>query len=137
MYGRELENLNGILAWNKADTFEQFEAGVRMTTWNENVTYADADGRIAYWHPGLYPVRSASWDSRFPAPGTGEHDFRGTVPFERMPQSVDPRVGYLANWNNKPAAGWIDEYLDAASSRPAARPSASRSCSSCSPPSRA
>lgn len=118
MYGRELETVNGILAWNKADTFEQFEAGVRQTTWNENVVYADADGRIAYWHPGLFPERSPSWDSRFPAPGTGEHDHRGTVPFEQMPQAVDPDVGYLANWNGKPAAGWIDEYLEPASSRP-------------------
>jgi penicillin amidase len=121
MYRRELETVNGILAWNKADTFEEFEAGVRMVTWNENVTYADADGRIAYWHPGLYPVRSPGWDSRFPAPGTGEHDHRGLVPFERMPHSVDPAIGYLANWNNKPAAGWVDEYLEPAASRPAGR----------------
>lgn len=121
MYGRELETVDGILAWNRADTFEQFEAGVRQTTWNENVVYADADGRIAYWHPGLFPVRSSSWDSRFPAPGTGEHDQRGMVPFERMPHSIDPAVGYLATWNNKPASGWLDEYLDPASSRPAGR----------------
>ena len=31
---------------------------------------------------------------------------------------VDPAVGYVANWNGKPAVGWIDEYLDPASSRP-------------------
>ena len=121
MYGRELETVNGILAWNKADTFEEFEAGVRQTTWNENVTYADADGRIAFWHPGLYPVRSPGWDSRFPAPGTGEHDTRGLVPFDRMPHSVDPAAGYLANWNNKPAAGWVDDYLEPAASRPGGR----------------
>jgi penicillin amidase len=118
MYGRELETVNGILAWNRADTFEEFEAGVRQVTWNENVADADADGRIAYWHPGLFPRRSPGWDSRFPAPGTGEHDLRGLVPFEQMPQSVDPDVGYLANWNGKPAVGWIDEHLEPASSRP-------------------
>jgi penicillin amidase len=121
MYRRELETINGILQWNRADTLEEFEQGVRMTTWNENVVYADADGRIAYWHPGLFPRRSTSWDSRFPAPGTGEHDVRGLVPFEQMPQAVDPAVGYLANWNNKPATGWIDEYLEPASSRSAGK----------------
>lgn len=118
MYRRELETVTGILAWNRADTFEEFEAGMRLVTWNENTVYADADGRIAYWHPGLFPRRSTSWDSRFPAPGTGEHDQRGVVPFEQMPQTVDPAVGYVANWNGKPAAGWIDEYLEPASSRP-------------------
>ena len=118
MFGREQDNGTGILQWNRADTLEEFEVGMRQVTWNENTVYADADGRIAYWHPGLFPRRSPSWDSRFPAPGTGEHDHRGFVPFEQMPQSVDPDVGYLANWNNKPAAGWIDEYLEPASSRP-------------------
>lgn len=121
MYRRELETVNGILAWNKANTLAEFEAGVRQVTWNENVIYADADGRIGYWHPGLFPVRSPGWDSRFPAPGTGEFDTRGYLPFERMPQSIDPSVGYLANWNNKPATGWIDEYLDPASSRSAGK----------------
>ncbi len=121
MYRRELETVNGILQWNRADTLGEFERGMRMVTWNENTVYADADGRIAYWHPGLHPVRSSSWDSRFPAPGTGEHDHRGTVPFERLPQVVDPEQGYVANWNNKPAVGWIDEYLEPASSRSAGR----------------
>ena len=118
MYRRELETINGILAWNSAQDLQQFEAGVRMVSWNENVTYADADGHIAYWHPGLYPRRSSTWDARFPAPGTGEHDFSGLIPFDSMPHSVDPAVGYLANWNTKPAAGWVDEYVDPASSRP-------------------
>lgn len=119
MYRRELETVNGILAWNKAQDFAQFEAGVRQVTWNENVMYADADGRIAYWHPGLYLRRSPAWDARFPAPGTGEYDAQGYVPFDAMPHAVDPPVGYLANWNNKPAAGWVDEYLEPAASRPA------------------
>ena len=121
MYRRELETLDGILQWNRADTLEEFEQGVRRTTWNENVVYADADGHIAYWHPGLFPRRSTSWDSRFPAPGTGQHDTRGFVPFEQMPHSLDPEVGYLANWNGKPAVGWIDEYLEPASSRSAGK----------------
>ncbi len=121
MYRRELDTVNGILQWNRADTLAEFEQGMRMVTWNENTVYADADGHIAYWHPGLFPRRSTSWDSRFPAPGTGEHDQRGYVPFDRMPHAVDPAVGYLANWNNKPATGWIDEFLEPASSRSAGK----------------
>lgn len=120
MYRRELETVNGILAWNSAQDLQQFEAGVRMVTWNENVTYADADGHIGYWHPGLYLKRSPAWDARFPAPGTGEYDAQGYIPFEQMPHAVDPAVGYLANWNTKPAKGWVDEYVeDPAASRPA------------------
>jgi len=121
MYHRELENVNGILQWDRARNLAEFEAGVRQVTWNENVMYAGADGHIAYWHPGLHPRRSPGWDDRFPAPGTGEHDRSGFLPFEQLPQVVDPAVGYLANWNNKPAAGWEDDQLDPASSRSAGK----------------
>jgi penicillin amidase len=121
MYHRELENINGILQWDRAKNLAQFEAGVRQMTWNENVMYAGADGHIAYWHPGLYPKRSPNWDTRFPAPGTGEYDKAGFLPFEQLPHSIDPKVGYLANWNNKPAQGWADDYLDPASSRSAGK----------------
>lgn len=121
MYFREVETVTGILGWNRADNLEEFEAAMRLVTWNENTVYADADGRIALWHPGLFPVRSGAWDSRFPAPGTGEFDRRGFVPFDSMPHAVDPAVGYLTTWNNKPAVGWIDEFVDPASSRPAGK----------------
>ncbi|MCU1589818.1 MAG: penicillin acylase family protein [Frankiales bacterium] len=121
MYHRELENINGILQWDRAKNLAQFEAGVRQMTWNENVMYAGTDGHIGYWHPGLYPRRSPKWDTRFPAPGTGEYDNNGPLPFDALPHSVDPKVGYLANWNNKPAQGWVDDYLDPASSRSAGK----------------
>jgi penicillin amidase len=121
MYHRELETINGILRWDKAKDLKDFEAGVRLVTWNENVMYAGQDGHIAYWHPGLHPRRGPLWDQRFPAPGTGEYDWQGLLPFEQLPHSIDPKVGYLANWNNKPAQGWADDYLDPASSRSAGR----------------
>ncbi|MCU1588691.1 MAG: Penicillin acylase, partial [Frankiales bacterium] len=121
MYRRELETVNGILLWDKAKDLKDFEAGVRLVTWNENVMYAGQDGHIGYWHPGLHPRRSGLWDPRFPAPGTGAYDWRGLLPFDQLPHSVDPKVGYLANWNNKPAQGWADDYLDPASSRSAGK----------------
>jgi penicillin amidase len=121
MYHRELENINGILQWDRAKNLADFTKGVAQVTWNENVMYAGADGHIAYWHPGLYPRRSPGWDTRFPAPGTGQYDNRGFLPFEQMPHAVDPAIGYLANWNNKPARKWVDDYLDPASSRSAGK----------------
>jgi penicillin amidase len=121
MYHRELETINGILQWDRAKNLADFAKGVAQVTWNENVMYAGADGHIAYWHPGLYPRRTGTWDPRFPAPGTGAYDWTGLLPFEQMPHAVDPAVGYLANWNNKPARSWVDDYLDPASSRPAGK----------------
>ena len=118
MYGRELETVNGILAWNRAQNLAEFAAGVAQVTWNENVMYADADGHIAYWHPGLFPARHPGADPRFPAPGDGSQDWTGLLPFSAMPHVVDPAQGWLANWNTKPAVGWTDTYVDAVSARP-------------------
>jgi penicillin G amidase len=118
MFGRELETVEGILQWNRASTFEEFEAAMRLVTWNENTTYADADGRIAYWHPGLHLARPLDGDLRFPLPGDGSMDLGDPLPFESLPQVVDPLQGYVTNWNNKPAVGWFDGVGFGFASRP-------------------
>ncbi len=108
MWGREVDTIQGILKWNRAATLEEFEAAMREVTWNENTGYADADGNIAFWHPGLHLVRDPETDLRFPLPGTGEWDMGDFLPFEALPHSVNPARGFVANWNNKPAQGWGD-----------------------------
>lgn len=109
IWGKEVQTLSGLLQWNRATTFDEFAAGVAKVTWNENAMYADADGNIAYWHPGLYPVRSPRSDLRFPTPGTGGYEWQGMLPFEKMPHAVNPAQGYLANWNTKPSVGWLED----------------------------
>jgi penicillin amidase len=89
-----------------ADSLEEFTDAMSMVTWNENTTYADAEGNIAYWHPGLYPKRPRDFDERLPYPGTGEAEWEGLLDFEQMPHAVNPEQGWLANWNSKPSVGW-------------------------------
>lgn len=108
MWMREIESIEGIREWNRATSFAEFDAAMRKLTWNENTTVATRDGHIAFYHPGLHPRRSAQTDQRLPIPGTGEFDHQGVLPFEQTPQVRDPAQGYLANWNNKPALGWLD-----------------------------
>lgn len=108
MWMRETETIEGIREWNKAKSFAEFDAAMKKVTWNENTTVATRDGHIAYYHPGLHFARNARTDQRLPIPGTGEFDHTGLLPFERTPQVRDPAQGYLANWNNKPAVGWLD-----------------------------
>ncbi len=115
----EIDTVEGTLQWNRADTLAEFEDGVRKVSWNENVVYADADGHIAYWHPGRYPRRNPQSDQRLPVPGTGGYDFTGWLAFDEMPHVVDPAKGYLANWNNKPAVDWFDGIGTGDTSRPA------------------
>lgn len=106
MWGHEVETITGVLGWNKAKNIKEFEAATSKVTWNENVTVADSSGNIGYFHPGRYPVRANGTDQRFPTPGTGAYDWKGFRPFAKMPHVVNPKEGFLTNWNNKPATGW-------------------------------
>jgi penicillin G amidase len=118
MFGREIETIEGVGAWAKAKSFEDFRAATAKVTWNENVTVATRDGHIAYFHPGLFPRRSAFTDMRLPIPGTGEYDFGPNLSFEETPHAIDPPQGYVGNWNNKPAFGWLDGEGLGSTSRP-------------------
>jgi penicillin G amidase len=118
MWGRDLDTIEGILDWNRVDDLASFTRAVAKVTWNENVLYADADGNIAYWHPGLHPRRAPSADPRLPLRGTGEDDPDGFLPFEQLPHAVNPARGYLANWNNQPAAEWTPNEGIGDTSRP-------------------
>jgi acyl-homoserine lactone acylase PvdQ len=68
-----------------------------------NWFYAD-DRDIAMFSSGRLPVRAMGTDPGLPTNGTGEHDWRGFIPFERHARAVNPSSGLILNWNNKPAA---------------------------------
>lgn len=118
MWLREIETIEGIQAWARAKSFTEFDAAMAKVTWNENTVVATRDGHIAFYHPGLHAKRHPSTDMRLPIKGTGAHDFDGTLPFSATPQVRDPAQGYLANWNNKPALGWLDGEGLGSTSRP-------------------
>ncbi len=79
---------------------------MQNVTWNENVMAADENGNIGYWHPGLHPLRPTGYDERLPYPGTGEAEWRGLLDRRKTPYVINPRQGYLFNWNNVPSEGW-------------------------------
>jgi penicillin G amidase len=105
-WGRELETLVGLAALNDARDIREVDAAMRSVTWNENVIAVDSAGSIGYWHPGLFPLRPRNWDERLPYPGTGEAEWRGLLDQRRIPSVINPRQGWLANWNNLPSVGW-------------------------------
>ncbi len=120
MWKRETDTIEGVLEWNRVDTFPEFYAAMARVTWNENTMYADADGNIAYFHPGLHPWRHPSADQRLPLKGDGSQDHCDTLSFANTPKSINPPRGYLHNWNNKPAVGWGDGTGGDASQEPSA-----------------
>src|SRR5262249_9198526 len=71
-----------------------------------NFHYADTAGNIAYFHRGRLPRRPPSTDPRLPLDGSGTMEWRGIDVPARLPAVVNPHRGFIANWNNKPVAGW-------------------------------
>ncbi|HEY1505289.1 MAG TPA: penicillin acylase family protein, partial [Stellaceae bacterium] len=67
----------------------------------QNITYADIDGHIGFIAPAQVPIR-AQGDGTAPVPGwTDENEWTGTVPFDGLPQAVDPPSGRFVAANNK------------------------------------
>ncbi|MEA2169868.1 MAG: penicillin amidase [Solirubrobacteraceae bacterium] len=106
IWGRELETLEGLAAVDVAHNVRQVQAAVRKLTWNENLMAADSAGNIGYWHPGLIQRRPAGWDQRLPLPGDGRAEWPGLIPRRKLPSIINPKQGYLVNWNNLPSQGW-------------------------------
>jgi penicillin amidase len=105
--GHELDVVGAILALNRETAFAPILKSLPTFPAGFNLLYSDPT-RIAYYHLGWYPVRAADADARLPTLGNGQHEWHGRIPFSQMPSVVNPSQGWLANWNNKPVAGWID-----------------------------
>jgi len=96
----------GFLAVDTAHSRAQFAATLPQFAGSFNFLYADQAGNIAYWQVGRVPVRARGDDPFLPHPGTGGDEWRGFLPWRAMPHVLNPARGWLANWNNKPEAGW-------------------------------
>ena len=106
IWGREFESLVGLDLLNRAQTISDVDHAMNNVSWNENVMAIDSQGNIGYWHPGLHQLRPRGYDERLPYPGTGEAEWRGLRDLRRTPRVINPKQGWLVNWNNLPAKGW-------------------------------
>jgi penicillin amidase len=104
--GLEVESLMGWTRQAQASNPQEWLRQAERQKLTINWYYADRRGTIGYVHTGRYPIRAPGHDVRVPAIGTGSMEWQGFQPFERNPQVFNPRTGYLANWNNKPAPGY-------------------------------
>ncbi len=92
----------GLHALSRARGIEDArEAAARITSPSQNLTVADAEGRVAMFLTGRTPVRT-SGDGTLPAPGwDGARDWTGWVAFDALPHVVEPASGAVANANNR------------------------------------
>ena len=66
-----------------------------------NLIWADRQGSIGYKLIGRLPMRRGGCPD-LPKPGwTGEFEWEGTVPYDELPEAIDPESGYLVTANNR------------------------------------
>jgi penicillin amidase len=67
----------------------------------QNCVYADVDGHIGYIVGARIPVRK-NGNGAVPVPGeTDDYEWIGYIPFDELPQVLDPPGGIIATANNK------------------------------------
>ncbi len=87
---------------NRAQNWGSFLEGVKKFSGpGQNFVYGDAKGNIGYWCGVWLPMRGKQ-NSTLPLPGWDPSvEWKGFVPFEKLPHLYNPADGYIATANNK------------------------------------
>jgi penicillin amidase len=88
---------------NTASNWTEFSAALAHWCWpTQNLVYADDQGHIAYRAIGQIPIRPAGISDgpvRDPNYKDQTREWQGYIPFDQMPNAVDPPSGFLATAN--------------------------------------
>ncbi len=89
---------------NRATNFDQWQTAMREGPLPSfNVTYADKEGNIYYLYNALLPVRAEGYDWEQYLPGnTSETLWTDYLPFDNLPQVLNPVAGFVQNGNSTP-----------------------------------
>jgi penicillin amidase len=90
-----------LYSLNRASDWQSFLAAMRFYRAPiQNVVFADHAGDIGFLTPGAIPIRK-SGTGDLPGDGaTGAQDWTGMIPFEALPQALNPPSGAISNANN-------------------------------------
>ncbi len=88
----------------KAQNFEEFDKVMQLRTNSSNNTvYADADGKIAYYHGNFMPKRNPQFDFNKPVDGSNPAtEWDGLHEVSELIQVIDPPNGWIQNCNSTP-----------------------------------
>ncbi len=96
---------DALFALDQASNWTEFRSAASLfDVPSQNMTYADVDGNIGYQAPGRIPIRASSTPGAPPGawPSEGwlsKYDWKGYVPFDRMPSSYNPPEGFIVTAN--------------------------------------
>ncbi len=105
--GRELQSYEAVSGLWFTKNRKDYDRATERATMNFNCFVALKNGDIGWKYLGLLPTHAVNRDARFPL--LYEQSVTTLEPFLpefQRPQAWNPKRGYLANWNNKPAEWW-------------------------------
>jgi len=87
---------------NKAKDWSEFKSALKhFIAPGQNFVYGDAEGNIGYVCAAKLPLRSDNSLTMVYDGSTTENDWKGFVPYSRMPKLYNPSQDYIASANNK------------------------------------
>lgn len=97
----EVDSLSWAMRLNRAHDWKSFRFAVGSCAAPAMlVTYADIDGNIGFRLMGFIPIRPQG-QGRLPLPGwDGSGEWLGFVPFEEVPEGLNPASGFIIAANN-------------------------------------
>jgi penicillin amidase len=96
----------------KARNWKEFRE-IMKRVWGpgQNAVYADVDGNIGYLTAARVPIRKKG-HGEVPAPGdTDDHEWTGYIPFDRLPQALNPESGLIVTANARVVGPNYKPYL--------------------------
>ncbi|OGO20091.1 MAG: hypothetical protein A2Z14_04700 [Chloroflexi bacterium RBG_16_48_8] len=95
---------------NKATNFKEWQSAMRQGGFASfNVGYADREGNIYYLYNADLPIRTEGYDWSLYLPGdTSETLWTQYLPFDDLPQVLNPAAGFTQNSNSSPFQTTLD-----------------------------
>jgi acyl-homoserine-lactone acylase len=110
-YGR-VDIFQQLYRMNKATNFEEWRTALSDGGLPSfNVGYADREGNIFYVYNALLPIRQEGYDWSLYLPGnTSDTLWTETLPFDELPQVLNPPSGFVQNANSNPFQTTLDPW---------------------------
>lgn len=97
--------VQSFLELNYVRNWQEFTKALESyVTPSQNFIYADIKGNIGYYLTGKIPVRDG-WNGQFPVNSEKNLEWKGYIPFFKMPHVLNPKEGYIASANNQVVSG--------------------------------
>jgi penicillin G amidase len=103
---------NSYNGMGKARNWEEFRSAMKRV-WGpaQNAVYADVDGNIGYVMAARVPIRKKG-RGEIPVPGdTDDYEWTGYLPFEQLPQALNPDSGLIVTANARVVGPSYKPYL--------------------------